>query len=267
MRPFFIICLSAFCLSALSAQDYNILDFGAIPDGTTLNTAHIQAAIDAASLQGRGRVIIPSGRFLTGSIIMKSGVELHILPGGVLLGSTHPEDYVKLNRWKALIMADHQENISITGPGEVDGQGRRLALNLDSLFYIGQLDSADYEFPEMRPKWYLRPQLIEFVNCKHIMVQGITLKNAACWVQTYDQCEDIVLDRVQIESDAYWNNDGIDIQDCRNVSITNCFVNAADDGICLKSQSPDHRCDSIYVADCTVRSSASAIKFGTVSHG
>ena len=75
------------------------------------------------------------------------------------------------------------------------------------------------------------------------------------------------MDHVHVDSDAYWNNDGIDIQDCKKVRITNCYINAADDGICLKSQSREHFCDSIYIAHCTVRSSASAVKFGTVSHG
>ena len=91
------------------------------------------------------------------------------------------------------------------------------------------------------------------------------MQHAGC--RHYDQCENIIIDSVRTDSDAYWNNDGIDIQDCKNVRITNCFVNSADDGICLKSQSPEHYCDNIYIANCTVRSSASAIKFGTVSHG
>src|SRR5688500_7990233 len=124
-----------------------------------------------------------------------------------------------------------------------------------------------YNFVGMRPLHYIRPQLIEFVNCKNINIRIVTLKNAACWVQTYDQWVNVIMDSVTVDSDAYWNNDGIDIQDCKNVRITNGYVNAADDGICLKSQSGVHYCDSIYIADCTVRSSASAIKFGTVSHG
>ncbi len=252
---------------ALPAQDFNILDFGAVRDGVTLNTTHIQSAIDAAHESGQGRVIVPSGTFLSGSLILKSGVELHLEEGAVLLGSTDPANYIRINRWKALVMADREDHISITGRGKIDGQGRKLALTIDSLFYAGQIDSADYNFIERRPKYYLRPQLIELVNCKNIEIRNITLKNAACWVQTYDQCRDVVMDSVIVDSDAYWNNDGIDIQDCRNVRITHCTVNSADDGICLKSQSPDHSCDSIYVANCTVRSSASAIKFGTVSHG
>jgi len=256
-----------FIQNILFAQDYNILNYGAKADGKIFNTQSIQSAIDAANKNGGGRVIIPEGIFLTGSIILKSNVELHLEEKAVLLGSTKRDDYKKLNRWRALILADNQNNISITGKGKIDGQGRRLALNIDSLFYIGQLDSASYNFADKRPSHLVRPQLIEFVNCKNIVVKNISLCNAACWVQTYDQCSNILLDSVTVNSDAYWNNDGIDIQDCHNARITNCTINSADDGICLKSQSTEHYCDSIYIANCSVRSSASAIKFGTVSHG
>lgn len=253
--------------SCVLAQDFNIIDFGAQPDGKSLCTDQVQSAIEAAYENGGGRVLVPAGTFLTGSILMKSNVELHLQKNALLLGSTNPQHYIKLNRWKALIMADGQQNISISGAGEINGQGRQLALHIDSLFYAGKIDSADYNFVEMRPRYYLRPQLIEFVQCKKISVRNVTLKNAACWVQTHHECEDILIDSVRTESDAYWNNDGIDIQDCRNVRITNCYVNSADDGICLKSHSADYSCDSIYIANCTVRSSASAIKFGSRSHG
>jgi hypothetical protein len=243
------------------------MDFGAVPDGETLCTEQIQAAIDAATRSGGGRVVFPDGRFLSGAIVVKTGVELHLHKDAVLLGSTDPGHYFNLNRWKALVMADGETDLAITGTGVIDGQGRQLALHLDSLFYAGQIDSADYNFVEMRPKYYLRPQLIEFVSCRNIQIRNVTLMNAACWVQTHDKCDNIVIDSVTTISDAYWNNDGIDISDCRNVRITNCFVNSADDGICLKSHVADRICDSIYIGNCTVRSSASAIKFGTRSHG
>ncbi len=267
MRNLFLIVVAVFCTTSLFSQNYNILNFGALPDGKTLNTSAIQAAVDAAHKNGGGRVIIPAGRFLSGALQMKSDVELHVEKDGFLLGSTDPSHYFKLRRWKALLLADKEQNIAITGKGVIDGQGRQLALHLDSLFYAGEIDSAMYNFVEMRPKYYLRPQLIEFVECTNIKIKNITLKNAACWVQTYDKCRNILMDSVRVDSDAYWNNDGIDIQDCINVRITNCYVNSADDGICLKSQSSAHLCDSIYIANCTVRSSASAVKFGTVSHG
>lgn len=251
----------------LPAKDFSILEFGAAADGKTLNTIFIQAAIDAAANNGGGRVVVPQGIFLSGSIILKSNVELHIMENAVLLGSTNVDDYVKLNRWMALIMADGAENISITGNGKIDGQGRTLALQIDSLFSAGKMDSINYNFKHNRPKEYMRPQLIEFVNCKNIQVKNITLTNGACWLQTYELCKNLTIENIIVRSDAYWNNDGVDVVDCRNVRIINCDIDAADDGICLKSVHPDNYCDSIYIADCKVRSSASAVKFGTVSHG
>ncbi len=260
---FFILLISATVL----AQDYNILDYGAIPDGKTMNTLSIQKTIDIANEKGGGRVIIPQGRFLSGSIYLKSNVELHLEKNAVLLGSTNVEDYSKVRWWKAFILAKEQSNISITGRGEIDGQGRALALKVDSLFYAGKMDSVNYSLSERRPKERMRTQLIDLLSCKNITVKNVLLKNAACWVQTYDKCESIVIDSVRVESDAYWNNDGIDISDCKNVRITNCIINSSDDGICIKSHSAKHFSDSIYIANCTIRSSASAIKLGTMSLG
>ncbi|MEO1257334.1 MAG: glycoside hydrolase family 28 protein [Bacteroidota bacterium] len=266
-RSIFFFLLQLMPLMIFCQKDYRVVQFGAVPDGKTMNTKAIQKAIDSAHEDGGGRVVFSAGRFLSGTIVLKSNVELHLMDGAVLLGSTDPDDYLKISRWKGLVMANGQQNIGISGEGTIDGQGRKLALHIDSLFYAGQIDSARYNFVEMRPKYYLRPQNIEFVKCKNVSVTDVTIKNAACWVQTYDVCENVIIDNITVDSDAYWNNDGIDIQDCKNVQVTNCFVNAADDGICIKSQYPEHDCDSIYIANCTVRSSASAVKFGTVSHG
>lgn len=267
MRYLILISILIFSQTNLLAQDFNILDFGAKSDSKDLNTKAIQSAIDAAAKNGKGRVIIPAGTFLTGSVFLKSGVELHLKKSAVLLGTTDPNHYQKVGYWKSLILANRQHNIAITGGGEINGQGRELALNLESQFYNGQLDSADYNFVEMRPKYYLRPTLIQFEGCKEIKIKNIKLRNAAAWVQNYEQCENLTIDSIQVESDAYWNNDGIDIVDCKNVRLTNSFFNAADDGICLKSHSDQHLCDSIYIANCTVRSSASAVKFGTKTKG
>ncbi len=127
MRFFILSFLLIINVSIPAAQDYSIVDFGAVPDarllaragtdgndevgqGKTMNTSAIQSAIDAAYKKGGGRVIVPEGIFLTGSIILKSGVELHLLDKAVLLGSTNPDHYSKLNRWKALILADGQNN-------------------------------------------------------------------------------------------------------------------------------------------------------------
>jgi hypothetical protein len=251
----------------VNAQEYNIISFGAKSDGKTLATEAIQTAIDIASKNGGGKVIVPEGHFLSGSIILKTGVELHLHENAIILGSTNPYDYKSTNRWKSLILANNQDNISITGKGIINGQGQKLALKVDSLFYAGKLDSVHYNLRRKRPGEYLRPQIIEMVECKDVLISEVTIKNAACWVQTYDRCENLVIDKITVDSDAYWNNDGIDISDCKNVRVTGCYVNAADDGICLKSHSKDHVNDTVYIADCTIRSSASAIKFGTASYG
>ncbi len=248
-------------------SDFNILDYGAVPDGETLNTSAIQKAIDAAHQYGGGRVVVPAGQFLTGSVIIKSGVDLHIERNGTLLGSTDPGHYIHFDRWKALVIARDAHHISLSGMGIIDGQGQDLALHIDSLFYAGSLDSTAYNFIDKRPKIWTRPQLVEFVGCTDITVKNLTLKNASGWVQTYDLCKNLVIDSIKVDSDVYWNNDGIDIADCTNVRITNCSINASDDGICFKSERPDQFCDSIYVAHCSVRSSASAVKFGTTSRG
>ena len=267
MKTVLIILFVVFLKLNAFSEEHNIIKFGAVADGKTMNTIFIQSAIDKANASGGGIVVIPEGKFLTGSIVMKSNVELHVQKNAVLLGSTNPYHYKSLNRWKSLILADSQQNISITGEGTIDGQGRQLALNCDSLYFIGEIDEKYFNLRRKRTNEGMRPQIIEMVKCNMVNITGVNIKNAACWVQTYDLCEKLVIDNIRVESDAYWNNDGIDISDCRNVQITNCYVNSADDGICLKSHSANHWNDGILIANCTVRSSASAIKFGTASTG
>ena len=260
----FIISITLYVVS-VNAKDYVITNFGAVGDGQRLNTSSIQKAIDEASKAGGGKVIFPNGKFLSGSIVLKSNVELHLSKKAVLLGSTNIEHYIKLKRWKALVMAEGAQNISISGKGTIDGQGDELAINIIELFHAGKIDSSDYNFREDRPSAVIRPQLIEFRNCTNVVVSDVTLRDAASWVQTYQYCNNLVIHKIKVISDAFWNNDGMDILDCKNVSITHCYVNAADDGICLKSEdfSKKRFSDSIYIANCVVRSSASAVKFGT----
>ena len=267
--PRIIIILSLFSVFNVTAyaKDYSILDFGAKGDGTTSNTQMIQTAIDQAYIDGGGRVVVPKGSFVSGSIYIKDNVDLHLERGAILLGSTSPKDYKKVYKRLALILAENANNIAISGPGIIDGRGAAIGLHLDSLFYAGQIDSSKYNFVEKRPLWKLRPHLIHLWKCENIRIEDITLKDAACWVQTYEMCNILVINNITVDSDAYWNNDGLDLVDSKNVIITNCSINSADDGICIKSEdySKTYSCDSIYIANCTVRSSASAIKLGTSS--
>jgi len=252
-------------ISKSSPKKYIVTDYGAVGDGTTLNTKAIQRTIDAAASSDGGLVVIPEGRFLSGSISLKTGVSLYLNFNAVLLGSTNPFDYLSGNTLNHFINAENAKNIGILGKGIIDGQGRDVALNIVDLYYTGDWKEPNYNYRRNRSN--KRPHLLKLLNCENILIEEITVKNPAFWVLDLERCNQLKIDNVTIDSDAYWNNDGIDIVDCQNVSITNCTVNSADDGICLKSHHPDHINDNIYIANCTIRSSASAIKFGTRSDG
>jgi hypothetical protein len=239
-----------------------ITSYGAIADGKTNSAAFIQKAIDQVSASGGGQVIIPPGNFMTGTIQLKSGVNLHLESGACLLGSTNRVDYPDIRA--AMIMAKDQNNISISGTGVIDGQGQELVLDIITKLRSGEL-KQDSMWRVKRPDG--RTMIVTINNCTNIHISGVTMKNASGWVQNYTECNNLTINRIIVQSTAYWNNDGLDVTDCKNVKITNCFINSADDGICLKSGNPDSFCDSIYIDSCTVRSSASAFKLGTGSTG
>ncbi len=247
----------------LSAKDYPASLFGIYSDGISLNTRSIQAGIDYINANGGGRLVFHVGRYLTGSIHLKSNVTIHLEEGAVLAGSLNPYDYDK-KMYTAMILAFDQDSICITGKGVIDGQGRTVARNVMHLVHSGILKDV---LRNDRPQEGLRPMIIHFRKCTNVAVKGITIRNAASWVQTYDQCKNVEIDNIYVDSKAFWNNDGIDIVDCDGVKVTNSFIDAADDGICLKSHEYEAFCNDIYIGNNTIRSSANAIKFGTASYG
>ncbi len=257
IKTLLIVALYILFAGGTQAEEYNILDFGAKPDGRTVNTKSIQLAIDKLNEAGGGKLIVPKGSFLTGSIELKSNINLYLEDGAVLLGSVDMNDYRKLTGHQSLILASNQNNISITGEGTIDGQGRRLVLNIDSLFHVGKMDMAEYD--QTHPDESTRPTIIQVCNCKNVVIRQITVRNAACWVQQYTGCENLTIDRITVSSITFHNNDGMDIADCRNVSITGCTINSADDGICLKGSWNDQ----VLIEDCRIHSNANAIKFGS----
>ena len=247
-------------------------------DGKTLCTQQLQQAIDAVAQKGGGRLILSKGVYLTGGLMLRAGVELHLEVGATLLGSTNPYDYQQMsishasdsrndNATMALIMADGAEHIRITGNGTIDGQGLQLALNIDSLHHTGERPDPHYNQRRQRPSETARPKLFFLHGCKDVLVEGMKLRNSANWGLSLHLCEQIRLTRLDIENRAFWNNDGIDLTDCKHVLVADCRINSADDGICLKSYHTDSECYDIEVARCDIRSSASAVKFGTASWG
>jgi polygalacturonase len=250
-------------------KQISIADLGAKPDGITDNTQFIQKAIDEMS-RGGGIVMVPSGKFLTGVIHLKSNVELHLSEDAILLGSSKRVDYGARDA-SALINAKNQHHISITGKGTIDAQGEALLKDIYVMLNAGTLEDKEWKtlnpWHQMRPEERNRPKIIQIHDCDSIVVKGITLKNGLCWIQDYRNSSNICIDSIRVESNTYWNNDGIDLTDCKTASITHCFINCADDGICLKSSDRNSYCENINVDNCTVRSSASAVKIGTASWG
>jgi len=241
---------------------FNVKQYGAAGDGVRLDTAALQQAIDAAANAGGGTVLFPAGRYLSASLDLKSHVTLQLDEGATLLGSPHRPDYRKpgLNgqfreaNFYGLLLADNQQDIAVCGKGVIDGQGTLLAADTERLWKEKKLPDA---------KEGERPVIINFRHCTNVTVRDITLKDSACWVEEYRDCEHLTVENIKVRSLAALNNDGIDIDGCAHVVVRGCDIDSEDDGICLKSA--DQACDDVLVENCRVRSSCNALKFGTAS--
>ena len=249
---------------------YLITDYGAIADGKTDNTKAIQRAIDRAAESGGGKVLVPAGDFVTGILQLKSNIELNLAKKSRLLASIKRADYGS-GKASALIVATDVQHVAITGEGTIDGRAKLLLEDIYRMLNAGTLKDSEWkiynDWHQMRPEENNRPHLIDFKNCKNIIIKNITIRDGLCWIQDYRDCSDIVIDSITVISNTFLNNDGIDLTDSKNVRLTNSSFNVADDGICLKSSNPNSRCENIYIANCKVRSSASAFKMGTASRG
>lgn len=245
------------------ADDYKASMFGIKSNGTTLNTHSIQKAIDFIHEKGGGRLVFYVGRYLTGTIQLKSNVTIHLEEGATLVGSTNIYDYNLSVRFPALITAYSADHIAITGKGVIDGQGRELANNVTDQVQKGILKDALAN--DRSALW--RPKAIYLRECKNVELTGIVVKNAAEWVVVCDQVEQLKIDKITVDSKAFWNNDGIDIVDCKDVLISNSYIDSSDDAICFKSHDATKMCENVEVRNCVARSSANGIKFGTLSSG
>ncbi|WP_114940148.1 glycoside hydrolase family 28 protein [Mucilaginibacter endophyticus] len=272
MKAILLFLFSTVVINIASAQQkiYNIKKLGAVADGKTDNVRIIQDAIDKAAEAGGGTIWIPAGKFVTSVIHLRSNIELHLAAGAELLGSAKRITYGP-EKASALIVAEKQQNISITGKGTIDGQGDALIKDIYRMLNNGTLKDKEWktynDWHQLRPEEDNRPKLIVFEKCDKINLKNFTIKNGLCWIQDYRSCTNMVIDSINVISNTFLNNDGIDLVDCKNVKLTNSFFNVADDGICLKSSDPQGACENIYIANCKIRSSASAFKMGTASWG
>ncbi|MGC8863261.1 MAG: glycoside hydrolase family 28 protein [Armatimonadota bacterium] len=231
---------------------YDIRDFGAVGDGVTLNTAAIQRAIDACAANHGGTVIVPAGRFLTGTLRLKSNVTLRLETRAVLVGSTNLADYaVDIARCgfererhidKCLIYAENAENIAISGRGIIDGQGAA---------FKGQAEgSAGGE----------RPMLTRCYRSRNILFEGVTLTNAGSWCSHFRECTDVRITGITIHNRVSWNNDGIDLMSTSRVRISHCTIICLDDAICFQNMSNEHPVEDIVITNCIMSTRWAAIR-------
>lgn len=193
--------------------------------------------------------MVPKGNYVSGTVFLKSNVELHLSRGAELQGSLNVfEDFSE----RSFICAINQENISITGPGCINGRS-------DSEFYRQQF--AEGTFKNNDP---YRPFGIYLEDCKNVVAKDFSLKNAGFWSFRLFRCDVVSIDGLKITSLHCVNNDGIDV-DARNVNIRNCIIRSDDDGICLKSNDSDFPVENILVENCAISSNCNPIKFGTAS--
>ena len=235
----------------------NARDCGAAGDGERLDTKAIQAALDRCAGAGGGVVLLEGGRFLSGTIYLRSHVTLRIEAGATLLGSTNVADYphnipairsytdnyVK----QSLIAGEDLDNIGLAGHGLIDGQG------------------GSFLKSRQRP-YENRPYLIRLVNCRDVQVEGLRLQNSAMWMQHYLACERVTVRGIRVWNFCNANNDGIDLDGCKDCSVSQCVFESDDDGITLKS-TLERPSEGITVSDCVARSHCNAIKLGTESNG
>jgi polygalacturonase len=243
--------------SAASKQ-FNVRDFGAAGDGQTNDTSSLQKALDACSAAGGGEVIVPAGNYLTGSLVLHSHVTLNVEQNAVLRGSGDTADYpLGTARWegiespayRALISADHAEDIAITGAGTIAGNPQ-----------IGHLRS---------PR---APTLIEPVECKNVRVDGLTLTGSRIWTLHPTYCQNVVISNVTFDTTEA-NSDNIDPDSCQGVKIDHCTFSCGDDDIAIKSgkgiegAKVARPCEDIEITNCTFLKGYSSIAFGSELSG
>ena len=234
-------------------------EFGFVPG--QLGTEAIQRAIDRAGEKG-GIVRLARGDYAAGTLILRSHVCLEICAGARLLGSTELADYpehharrltvqdTSMGMHQSLIFAEGCEDICLRGEGEIDGRG-------------GQAHFPGEETTQGTPG---RPFLLRVIDCKRVHIAGLTLKNAACWMQDYLNCEQLLMEGVTVRNHANYNNDGLDIDGCRDALIRDCRIYSGDDALCFKGAS-QRELKRVLVENCEFRSACNAVKVGTDTQG
>jgi len=232
--------------------------------------AAIQVAIDEAYAAGGGRVELEKCVYSSGTLYLKSNVELHIPEGAVILGGSRPEDYDDVvdsrigkrpeKSDKVFIACLFATNVCISGKGVIDGQGVK--------FY----DTTKFKWGMYAKPTTPRPRMVEFVGCRDVRFEDVTFKDSPGWTCWMRMCDGFTARRVKIHADQLMiNNDGFHIDGCRSVHIVGCDVKSGDDSVVMRAivrpNGDSAVCEDMLVEDCTLSSSCQCVRLGCPSDG
>ncbi|OYX82704.1 MAG: glycoside hydrolase [Flavobacteriales bacterium 32-34-25] len=283
-------------------KTYNIVDFGAKSGGQLNNSDAFKKAIEMCAKNGGGKVVVPSGKFLTGPIHLDNNVNLHLEDGAEILFSTKSSDYplvltsfegTELMNHSPLIYAYNKKNIAVTGKGILNGQ----ADNENWWYWCGakQYGWSEGKGNQNDPKnrirlvesgeqnvaveqriygegSYLRPSFVEFFSCTDALIKDVKIINAPFWVIHPMKSTNVTVDGVTVESHGP-NNDGCDPEYSKNVIIKNCTFNTGDDCIAIKAgKDGDGRrvamkSENIIVQDCNMLDGHGGVVMGSEMTG
>jgi hypothetical protein len=236
---------------------YDVRQYGAAGDGQADDTRAIQSAIDAAGQTG-GLVELPPGTYVTGTVFLRSNVTVRVAAGATWRGLADPSAYpdidpvipsrMDITPWKAFLYAVDAENVTLCGEGTIHPGGEAAC------FQDGKGNSPN------------RPYGIHMVRCRRVTVRDLHLTNSAFWMQRYYGCVGLRLSGLTVYNHSNLNNDGVDIDGCRDVTVSDCRIDASDDALCFKSEG-EQIVENVTVTNCVLSSFASALKLGTGSIG
>jgi hypothetical protein len=234
---------------------YNARDYRTVGNGTAKDTLAVQAAIDDCGRNAGGIVTLENGRFICGTLYLRSGVELHINVSAVLLASGDITDYpndTHYNRYvnetdmdRCFIYAEDAENIALTGRGIIDGNAEC--------------------FPNEGSKY--RPMMIRFLRCRHVRIENLRLYNSPAWTSAILDSEFIHANGLDIYNTKHYNGDGLDFDGCRCVFVSDCRMNGTDDNLCLQASNRDYPMEDVHISGCHFTSICAAIRIGLKSVG
>ena len=243
-------------LAGAALPVYQAGDFGAKPDGATLNTQPLQRAIDKAAADGGGVVYLPPGDYLSGTISLRSNVTLHLEAGATIRGSAKRADYSQA----CLVYARDAANAAIRGRGSIDGNG----------FAFWKREGRGWGIGGWRPA-----RMMQFVRCENLMLEDVTLRNSPAWTVHPVDCDRVTIRGISIlngltPEEHGPNTDGIDPDGCTRVRISDCYIQSGDDSIVLKitRRSGGSRvCRDITVTNCILATRETALKIGSETYG